>query len=201
MTINHRFRVRPRPVAFAGALVCGVLLLGATGCGKIAEKASEKVLEKGIEAGTGGKVNIDADGGKLSFENEEGSWSFDEDEGIAVETEDGSFRSGMGMPDGWPDDVPLPPGFEPVTGHSMSEEDSTAVGVAGTVDASPEQVMGFYEDALSSWEQSGTSKMSEGDDAMHTASYEHAGRTFSVTAYRDDDGTSVNMQHTAGGDR
>lgn len=183
------------------ALLAGALALGGVGCGKITEKATEKLVEKGIEAGTGGKVDIDSDGGKFEIRTEDGALSFDGDDGaFSMETEDGSFRSGSGMPDGWPGDIPLPPGFEAVAGHTADEGEGSFVGVAGAVDASPEQVMAFYADALSDWEETSTSTMGGGDDEMRTATYERGGRRFSISTYRDEDRSSVNMQHADGAD-
>ena len=62
----HRTVKSVASVALAATLV--------TGCSAIADKAGEKVAEKGMEAAGGGDVDIDSDGdGKVSIESDEGS--------------------------------------------------------------------------------------------------------------------------------
>jgi len=181
------------------AVLTGSVLIAAVGCGKISEKATEKLVEKGIEAGTGGKVDIDPDSGKFRFENEDGALDFDAEQGgMSFESDDGSFQTGAGMPDGWPEDIPLPSGFEVVSGHSMEEGDSRAVGIAGEADGTPEQIMDFYEDALSSWEQLRSSTSGGDGEDMRTAVYESGNRALTVNAYSDEGGSSVSMQYSEG---
>lgn len=176
------------------------LVLTTAGCGKIAEKAAEKATEKAIEAGTGGKVDIDGKNGSFKIETDEGSMTFDADEksgGMSIETKDGSFRSGSEIPDTWPGDVPLPPGMEVVSGHSMDADERKTSGVTGRVDASPEQVMAFFTDALSAWEQVSTASM-DGDHPTRHASWELDGRTLTIGAVHQDGDTVVNLVHVEG---
>jgi hypothetical protein len=74
---------------FAMAIVLG-LSITLSGCLKSpAEKVSEKIIEKNIEAQTGGKVDIDSDEGKMSFTDENGTTNI-------------STGSDVDLPDGFP---------------------------------------------------------------------------------------------------
>ena len=83
-------------------LASALLVVSSTGCGKVADKATNKVSEKGlekvIEGQSGGKVDLDVKGG-----------------GFKVQTKDGSkvqSGSGSSMPDDWPKVLALPKGFQ-----------------------------------------------------------------------------------------
>lgn len=71
--------------------------LALTGCGQAAENIAERTLEEAAEAGgaTGDvDVDIDTDGGEVS-----------------IDTDDGSVTvGGDGLPQTWPDDVPVTDG-------------------------------------------------------------------------------------------
>lgn len=179
------------------AVLAGTLLFTAAGCGKIAEKASEKIVEKGIEAGTGAKVDIDGKGGGLKIETDEGSMTFDADEGgFRMETEDGSYRAGAGMPDDWPDDIPLPPGFEVVSGHDSRDGENETVSVTGSVDGGPEEVMAFYTDGLSGWTEANRSTMGDDSFKQLSTTWENGDRTLMVMIFADaDEGTRVMINH------
>lgn len=183
---------RARTAALAGAL-----LFTTAGCGKIAEKASEKIVEKGIEAGTGAKVDIDGKTGGLSVETDEGSLTFDGDEGgFRMETEDGSYRAGTEMPDDWPSDIPLPPGFEVISGHETRDGDNETVSVTGSADGTPDDLMSIYTDGLSGWSEANRSSM--GDDSFQQLSttWEKGDRTLMVMILSDaEEGTRVMVNH------
>lgn len=93
------------------ALLAATLL---TGCSSIADKATDKVVEKGIEKGAeaagGSDVDIDTDGdGKLKIESDEGSME---------------FSGGGELPEGFPEEVPLPEGFEIASSMSLGTKGS-----------------------------------------------------------------------------
>lgn len=186
---------------FSGAALAGAVLFGAAGCGKIAEKASEKIVEKGIEAGTGGKVDIDSKGGGFSVETDEGSMRFDADEGgFRMESDDGSYQAGSGMPDDWPSDVPLPPGFEPLTGHTMKDGDTENLSVQGAVGGDGESVMAFYDDALSGWKEENRTSMGSDEYRQLSTHWSKGDRTISVMVFEDaEDGTTAIIGHVVGG--
>lgn len=184
----------------AATALSAALLLGATGCGKIADKATEKIVEKGIEAGTGGKVDIDSKGGGFSIETDEGSMRFDADEGgFRMENDEGSYQAGSGMPEGWPSDVPLPPTFEPLTGHSFRDGESENLSVQGSVDADGDSVIAFYDDALSGWDEQNRSSMGDDDFRQLSASWIKGDRVISVVVFQDpEDGTTAMIGHVVG---
>ncbi|WP_338747965.1 hypothetical protein [Janibacter alittae] len=89
-----------------GGIVLAATLV--TGCSTIADKAGEKVAEKGMEAAGGGDVDIDSDDdGKVTIESDEGSLEVGGDE----------------LPAGFPDEVPLPDDFEVQASMSMGSDD------------------------------------------------------------------------------
>jgi len=95
--------------------VAALLVLGASGCGKVAEKATEKVTEKAIEDQTGGKAKVDLGNGKVKVKDGSGnSYETDQDGNVKIKSDDGStsFTSGDGtkLPDGWPKDLEPPKG-------------------------------------------------------------------------------------------
>lgn len=110
MTKTHKF--------FAAAAIAALVTTG-TGCGKIADKAAEKVTKKGIEKTiehkTGGKVDIDTDG----------------DGGFSYQTKDGSkYQAGSNatLPGDWPKLLAIPKGFKIITSTtSKDDRDSLSV--------------------------------------------------------------------------
>ncbi len=62
-----------------------VSLLGLTAC-----NPAERLMENAIENETDGEVNVDLSEG-----------------GLNIETEEGTFRTGNELPEGWPEDAPL----------------------------------------------------------------------------------------------
>lgn len=67
------------------ALLVAVLALASTACGAIADRATERVIERAIESETGGSVNIDRSGdGSFSVETDEGTFAFGAGEVPAV---------------------------------------------------------------------------------------------------------------------
>ena len=101
-----------------GATSAGVLLaLATTGCGALAEEAIEQAIE--ADSGESVEIDFDSEDGTLSIEGENGeefSIDVDEDGNTAVMSgtdEDGNefeMVTGEGVPDEWPDSLPLPPG-------------------------------------------------------------------------------------------
>lgn len=167
-----------RPVA---AVLAGVALLGAAGCGQAAEKVAEKATEEAIEsqAGDGAKVDIGQDG---TFE---------------IETEEGSYSAGTGeVPEGWPDDVPLPDGLEIVTGSNLGNDAERITSVIGTTDESPDAVAAFYEEALSDWEEASSMDSNADGASFRSVSYTSGERTLQLTISEDAEGvTTLSVTH------
>lgn len=72
----RRFRTESGP----GLAIVGIVILAMVNvaCGSLAEKATEQVLEKAIESGGDGNVelDLDAEGGSFSVQTDEGSMNF-----------------------------------------------------------------------------------------------------------------------------
>ena len=141
-----------------------VAVVATTGCS--GEDLAERVIENRIEQEAGGDVDIDFDDGDLSIKTEDGEFSIDVDEdgdgnvSISGESEDGEFsieseggdtviKSEEGtiigstsgdLPDGFPDSVPVPEGFEIQASQSMSTAEGTSYILSGTIDESPSDV-------------------------------------------------------------
>lgn len=122
-----------RGVLCAAIVAC---LVGTTGCGKIREKIAQKAVEKAIETGSGGSVNIDDD--KVTF-------GADKDRALTV-------GRAAKLPDGWPSDVPSYPGATIVAAVSDGTKARTAI--FETTD-SVDQASAFYEQNLSAFKKEG----------------------------------------------
>lgn len=73
----RRARRTPRTHGTATTALLAIVALGALGCGAIAERATERVLERAIESETGGSVDIDTSGdGSYRIETDEGTFAF-----------------------------------------------------------------------------------------------------------------------------
>lgn len=133
--------MRPsRTIARVGCILVAAML--ASGCSAIADKAGEKIAEKGIEAGGGGdaEINFDDDG----------------DGSISMESSEGSFSMGGGeIPDGFPEEVPLPDGFEVESAMAIGSDEVNQIytlslkgeGSGDDADALAEDLQSRAEDA------------------------------------------------------
>ncbi|MEO6987775.1 MAG: hypothetical protein ABI239_03920 [Aquihabitans sp.] len=159
------------------------LLLVATGCGKAADKLSEKATEKAIESAAGEGVDVDLDG----------------DGNFAIETEDGSYSAQVGkVPASWPDDVPLPPDLTVVqSGTEMADaEGITTTSVSFTTNATASAVAEFYTDALSDWTDTMNSTSSADSGDFSQLMYEKGDRTVVIIAASSEGETQVTINHT-----
>lgn len=128
VAIGHR-----RVWAMAAMLTVSTV---AVGCGKAADKASEKIAEKAIEqsAGDGVDVDINADDGTYS-----------------VNTPDGSYQAGTSVPDTWPDDIPLPKDLNVSSGMNATDAGTQVVTVSGSTGDDLNELKALYKSALSGW--------------------------------------------------
>jgi hypothetical protein len=58
------------------ALMGAALAVGVAGCGAIADRAAEQVIERAIESEVGGSVDIDRSGDSFTIESEDGTFAF-----------------------------------------------------------------------------------------------------------------------------
>lgn len=160
-----------------GSVVLATTLL--TGCSAMADKAGEKVAEKGMEAAGGGGVDIDSEGdGKVTIESDEGSLEV----------------GGSDLPDGFPDDVPLPDDFEIEAAMSMGTADNQTFTVRMTSpDADVDQT---FEDLKSRSEAAGfevlsSNTMSGDGHELRSATMSNSDWNASISVSGEADGTSV----------
>lgn len=172
------------------------LLVVATGCGKVAEKATEKVAEQAI--GDGADVDLDSDG-NVVVKSEDGNFEMSgEDGSFKMENEDGSFSSEAGkVPESWPDDVPLPSQFEVQAGSEMLDAGGeTYVTVGGTTSVSVDELKTFYAEALSGWDEVSSSTSSMDGSTNVQLVYEKTNRTVTVMSSEVEGTTQLNISHT-----
>ena len=150
-TSNRPAGRRPRASRSARFASIGVVtVFGLAGCGKVAEKATEELVEQAIERESGENVQVDIGDDGVSIEGDQGSFEVDEegnfvatdeegntitggtdeDGNVVVESDEGTFTgTAGGLPDNWPDDIPVPAGVT-IEGASVIE---TAEGMLMTL--------------------------------------------------------------------
>lgn len=166
------------------ALAGAALVFAACGGG---DSISENLAEEAIEQAGGGDVDIDSDGGSVNIDTDEGSMSVDEDGNVEIETEDGSFSSSGDIPEGFPDEVPLPDGLDVGSGAVTDGPEGESYQVAGSVDGDPADV---FAELIAQFEDAGFDKESEANNTSGGSFFGNAGFT---------DGTwTVNVSVTDG---
>lgn len=177
-------------------VLAAVAFLALASCGKAAEKISEKAIE---QSAGGGDADINDDG-SFSFENDEGSFSVDKDGNVKIEGEDGEFSidGGSGeLPEGFPDDIPLPDDYEILTGSRTSDGDSAFWGVVGEVSGDPEDVfaalVSLFEDA--DFESQSKSESESGGDFFGSATFLGGGNLVSVSVTAGGDGENATVAY------
>ncbi len=167
-----------------------VSIVGLTACSDSAENGIEQLVEQQ----GGGDIDIDADDGGFSIETEDGSMTVDEDGNfvvtddngevitgqasgddgdIDIETDDGSFsvNAGTGIPDEWPDEIPLPDGLDDVSSSVTAAGDELVISLTGQTDDD------FVDDYAASLEASGFEQTATSQGAGATI------RTFEAGLY------------------
>ncbi len=158
-----------------------VTILG--GCG---EESSETIAEKAIESSTQAKgeevdVNLNSDEGTMTITTPEGKITYKTDgESIVMMSDQGSVVAGAAakIPDNFPKDVPIYPGFKVQAATTMGAEG--AFSLSGTVNATFEEVKSYYQkDAqLQGWQE--TISMNQPQTLM--LAFQKDNRIFHVTA-------------------
>lgn len=145
----------------------GFLFSGCTK--KVAEKTTEKIIEKNV----GSEANVDLNNDQLTIENEQGVYQVGEK---------------VSLPDGFPDDVYVIDG-NIVAAMAMTEDQGYSVSVV--TNKSVSEVKSEYEEKLKSADWNINLRMDYGESA--TLSATKANRTVSVSATASNDGTTVTI--------
>lgn len=171
-----------RPARRLAALAVVPVLVLTVGCGK----ASEKIAEKALEHQTGADVDLDSNGG-ISIETEDGSYSADADGNVVIETDEGTITAGAGLPDGWPEDLPIPDGVA-ITYGSVSAEFASATGMS---ERSPADLMDDIRAAFAGWEVEDESTTTSTGSEMRHVMLVQGDRTVTVQVITDGEGGST----------
>lgn len=107
----------------AATTLAAFLPLSLAACGESIENAAEEAAEQAIEDANGGEVDIDTDNGE-----------------VKVESSDGSYSAGQGLPEDFPEDeVPLV--GEVRSGSSVNTGDGMGWTVSTETDLSPAEAV------------------------------------------------------------
>jgi len=172
-----------RRSSIAALAISSTLLIS---CGaatdKVAEKASEKIVEEAVESQTGADVDIDTNG----------------DGSVKIETEDGSYSSGTGkVPEQWPTDLSLPEGLTILSGTTMDTDEGKLVTVGATSKQSATELLDLMKDQLSDWTISGETTSESSDASIAGAQWDKDGRRVNLMAtFAAGSDTSVTIAHT-----
>src|SRR3989344_4091500 len=138
---------------------------------------SKAVVEKGIEAATGGKVKVDADGGQVTVKGQDGS----------------SVQWGSNsLPDGWPSDVSIYSGSTiQYSGSSNPTTGKSGAGVMFQTSDKGQKVADFYKADLAAkgWKIEGTYSAA----TTTTVGATKDGRSLSLGISSSEQGTVVTM--------
>lgn len=178
------------------AVLVSIAAAGLTGCDRIAEWAGENIFE--FAASSNGEevdVEIDRESGNGSIKTKDGDASSDgeNDSGrFELSGKDGTVRVATGkeaaLPDDFPKDVPLFPGFKPDMVQSLP---GGTISVAGAVPVSIPSVKSFYDQAAK--REGWTETESIAQEHVASLSYTKEERVLQVTAIPDISGTMVSL--------
>lgn len=174
---------RPTRRAAGAALAAALVVTGASGCGKAAEKVAERAAEESVERASDGQADVDLAEG--SFE---------------VETEDGTFSAGTGeLPASWPDDIPLPDDMA-ISAASESDRNGGEITLIGSTDLALDDTVALIEDGLADWETTDRTTASAGGGESININLTQGTRTLFVQVNDNGTGsTSLNFVYSAGG--
>lgn len=159
-------------------LAVGLLVVGVTSCGKITEKASEKTAEKIAGDALGGDVDYDPDSGKVQIKND-----------------DGTFSYGEGVPEDWPDDIPIPDGMEVQGSITTDTPEGKEHTLTGSTDKSVDEMADYYEEKMSDWTKKGGSTF-ESEGKMVSLDYTKGNREVSMSIVRNEGDTDTTVLYT-----
>ena len=172
MTTPRRTVTRSPFLLFVPLLFVPALAVGCGGGDSIADLASEKIAEAG--AGEGYDVDIDSESGEISVTNEDGSFS--------------ASSSGE-LPDGWPEEIPLPDDLKIATANAISSDTGQVFNVVGEVpdgDAAWKAITAELADA--GWNEVQKATGNYGAGTSSSATYDNGTWSVTVGAQSLDDG-------------
>jgi hypothetical protein len=159
---------------------------------KVSEKAAEKAAEKALEGAGGGNVDIGKDG-QIKIETKDGTYQTDADGNVRIETEDGTTTAGQGLPEGWPDDVPIPK--DASVSYGSSSPDGLMVTL--TVPGSPGDTYDELTSALDGWSAEDEYSATGSGSDMRSAQFVDGERTVTVSIISNgedgSDGSTVSL--------
>ena len=161
----------------AGPLVgCFVLALSLTvfGCASVAERSTEKAIEKQLEKESGGESKVDIDKGRVEIETEEGTTRIEAGEGAR-------------LPDSFPKDIPVYSGAKLISAITQDEGGT----VAFTVSAAFRDVSDYYRSELQKAGYKVEATMDLGEAVQFIATSADGKRQVSIQTAKDKDGTSL----------
>jgi hypothetical protein len=203
-----------------GAVTVGLVLV-AVGCG--GDQVAERIAENRIESAGGGDVDVDLNDGEFSVKTEDGEFSIktDEDgnvsiqgsgsndgETFTIESENGetvvesdggtaTFSQGTDLPEGFPDDIPIPDSMTVVFSQAAETPEGQAFSIVAT---SPLGVDELVEQMTSGLESGGYEQQqltTTPDGAVMV--YQQSDRAVTVAIGGGDvDETSITMTVTPG---
>lgn len=188
-----------------GLCIAGVFAMTLAGCGKAAEKVSEKAVEKAISVDGGdAKVDINSATGEVKvtgkdasgaeFKVTSGGEGDSQSFSMTQTTEGGgtvAIQSGEGtkIPADFPKDVPLYDGLAVL--QAMSDTASGMFNVTGGIAAAPDTVMAFYKEKTAAQGWTETMSMNAGD--MQTLMCEKDDRALSVMVSKDGEKSTLSV--------
>lgn len=159
IAMSSHSTLRLRALALGAASL--PLAFGAAACSSdaVADKVAEKIAESAAEGDV--DVDFDSDSGEFSVRSEDGSSTF-------------SIGSSE-LPDGWPEEVPLPDDFEISSSLATDNEGGTGFNLTGKVkgdvgEAFAEITERFVDDG---WTEQHKSTGTFGDSTSSSASYDN----------------------------
>lgn len=188
----------PGAFALITALVGVPAVFG--GCGKVAEKVQEAVIEHAMESGGNAKVDIDLSKNAMTIKSTENgetaTYNYSDDGGtMTVSSEKGNVTIATGknakIPENFPKDIPQYPGGELQTVMTNTEDGVSSLEVT-TPDALDKVDDWFKEQtAKNGWKQDQAMTM-DGDSPMRMMTCTKESRQLMVNIARDGDVTRVN---------
>jgi hypothetical protein len=161
--MSRTSRIRPRTLPFAFAILLAAPLAAGCGSDDLADRAVDQVAESSGSP----DVEIDRSDGR-----------------VEVSAEDGSFvaEAGGDLPDGWPDDVPLPDDYTIETTSTLDGGTGPVHSVILRTAGEPMDVFSQLEPGFADWTEESRVVSGAGFDAVVMVQYSQGNRTASVTA-------------------